>query len=448
MFPVHKKGDRRNIENYRGISALCAASKLFELVLISPIFAHCRQELSSDQHGFFPKRSTATNLLCFIEFVFDSFDNRSQTDAVYTDLSAAFDKINHSIAIAKLEKLGFCGSLLTWFRSYLSGRSLRVKIEDALSESFDATSGIGQGSHLGPLVFLFYFNDANFTLRGPHLSYADDLKLFAKIDCLEDAEALQRELDKFADWCEANHMVLNPGKCQVITFSRKHCPILFNYHLGDTLVERVDHVKDLGVILDVKLTFKQHVSFITAKASRQLGLVIRMTRHFTDIHCLKTLFCSLVRSSLEYCSSVWTPHYNNAVYQLERIQRRFVRYALRLLPWRNPQQLPPYEDRCQLMHLDTLQLRRDLARALTVSDVLTDRIDCPSLREKITLTAPARQLRHTPIMQIPFRRTNYSANGAIVGLKRAFNKVSSVFDVSLSRDVLKSKFLSVLRRMF
>lgn len=363
-------------------------------------------------------------------------------------MSAAFDKINHSIAIAKLEKLGFCGSLLAWFGSYLSGRSLRVKIDDALSESFDATSGIAQGSHIGPLVFLFYFNDANFTLSGPRLSYADDLKLFAKIDCLEDAEALQRDLDKFAGWCEANCMILNPEKCQVITFSRKHTAVLYNYNLGDTLVQRVDHVKDLGVILDSKLTFKQHISFITAKASRQLGLVIRMTRHFTDIHCLKTLFCSLVRSSLEYCSSVWNPHYNNAVYRLESIQRRFVRYALRLLPWRDPHQLPPYEDRCQLMHLDTLQLRRDLARALTVSDVLTDRIDCPSLREKISLTAPARQLRHTPIMQIPFRRTNYSANGAIVGLKRAFNKVSNVFDVSLSRDVLKSKFLSVLRRLF
>lgn len=243
-------------------------------------------------------------------------------------------------------------------------------------------------------------------------------------------------------------MVLNPGKCQVVTFSRKHIPISFDYHLGDTSVQRVDHVKDLGVILDSKLTFKQHISFITAKASRQLGLVIRMTRHFTDIHCLKALFCSLVRSSLEYCSVVWTPHYNNAVHQLESIQRRFVRFALRLLPWRQPQQLPPYEDRCQLLHLDTLQLRRDLARALTVSDILSNRIDCPSLRDRMQLTTPARQLRHTPVMQIPFRRTNYSANGAIVGLKRAFNKVSIVFNVSLSRDVLRSKFLSVLRRMF
>lgn len=243
-------------------------------------------------------------------------------------------------------------------------------------------------------------------------------------------------------------MVLNPEKCQVITFSRKQSPITFCYRLGDTLVERVSHVKDLGVILDSKMTFKQHISFITAKASRQLGLVIRMTRHFTDIYCLKALYCSLVRSSLEYCSSVWTPHYNNAVHRLESIQRRFVRYTLRLLPWRRPFELPPYENRCQLMHLDTLQLRRDLARAMTVSDVLTGRIDCPTLRSKINLSTPPRQLRHTPAIQIPFRRTNYSANGAIVGLKRAFNKVSNVFNVSLSRDTLRAKFLSVLRVVF
>lgn len=100
------------------------------------------------------------------------------------------------------------------------------------------------------------------------------------------------------------------------------------------------------------------------------------------------------------------------------------------------------------MELETLQLRRDLARALTVSDLLTGRIDCPALRDKIELIAPARQLRHTPAIQIPLRRTNYSANGAIVGLKRAFNKVSCVFNVNLSRDVLRSKFLSVLKRVF
>ncbi|XP_055604071.1 uncharacterized protein LOC129752308 [Uranotaenia lowii] len=118
MFPVHKKGDRRNVNNYRGISALCAIAKLFELVVLEPIFSYCKPYFSNEQHGFMPKRSTTTNLLTFTSNVQDSFAMGSQTDVIYTDLSAAFDKVNHSIAIAKLDRIVICGSLLEWFRSY------------------------------------------------------------------------------------------------------------------------------------------------------------------------------------------------------------------------------------------------------------------------------------------------------------------------------------------
>ncbi|XP_055612515.1 uncharacterized protein LOC129759125 [Uranotaenia lowii] len=128
MFPVHKKGDRRNVNNYRGISALCAIAKLFELVVLEPIFSYCKPYFSNEQHGFMPKRSTTTNLLTFTSNVQDSFAMGSQTDVIYTDLSAAFDKVNHSIAIAKLDRIGICGSLLEWFRSYLVGRKLIVRI--------------------------------------------------------------------------------------------------------------------------------------------------------------------------------------------------------------------------------------------------------------------------------------------------------------------------------
>lgn len=95
------------IDNYRGISALCAVSKLFELVVMDPVFAHCKHYIADEQHGFMPKRSTSTNLLEFTSYVFDCMEDGSQTDVIYTDPTAAFDKINHDIAIAKLDRLGF-----------------------------------------------------------------------------------------------------------------------------------------------------------------------------------------------------------------------------------------------------------------------------------------------------------------------------------------------------
>ena len=172
-----------------------------------------------------------------------------------------------------------------------------------------------------------------------------------------------------------------------------------------------------------------------------------MTRDFRNIQCITTLYCSLVRSSLEFCSTVWIPHYNNAIHRIESIQRRFVRYALRMLPWRQPMRNTRYEDRCQLLQLDTLQLRRETARAMVVSDVLTSRIDCPTILRLINLNAPSRTLRRSYALQLPFRRTNYSANSAIIGIQRAFNRVSSAFDFHLSHQVLRTKFISLFRNV-
>lgn len=446
LFPVHKKGDRANIDNYRGISALCAVSKLFELVVLKPILFHLKPLISEDQHGFMSGRSTTTNLLSFTSYVTDGFAEGCQTDAIYTDLSAAFDKLNHAIAVAKLERMGICGSLLRWLESYLTGRTNCVKIGDRLSASFVSPSGIGQGSHIGPLVFLTSFNDSNHSLIGPRLSYADDLKIFRHVRTTADAALLQQQLDSFATWCEINRMVLNPGKCAVVSFSRRRNPISFDYRLANLVLPREDRVNDLGVLLDSKLAYKDHIGYIVTKASRQLGFIFRTTKAFTNIYCLKALYCGLVRSTLEYCSAVWNPHYQNSVERIESVQRRFVRFALRLLPWRDPHRLPSYASRCQLIDLDALDVRRNVARALVVSDVLTSRIDCPALLQRLNILARTRTLRNSVFLWLPIRRTNYGLHGAITGLQRVFNRVAFLFDFNLSRDLVKNKFLMYFRR--
>lgn len=151
-----------------------------------------------------PGRSTTTNLLTFTSYVTDGFSKGQQTDAVYTDLSAAFDKLSHDIAIAKLERGGICGLLLSWFRSHLTGRMSCVKFGESVSLQFESLSGIAQGSHLGPLVYLHYYNDSINAFQGPCLAFADDLKIYHQISSTEDTMSLQRDLDAFAAWCELN----------------------------------------------------------------------------------------------------------------------------------------------------------------------------------------------------------------------------------------------------
>ena len=194
-----------------------------------------------------------------------------------------------------------------------------MTIDDFQANAFLASSGIPQGSHLGPLIFLLYFNDVNYVLKCPRLSFADGLKIYMKIRSMVDAICLQCEFDAFINWCNLNCMLVNPEKCSVISFARIRHPVIFNYRLCGTEIQRVDHVKDLGVILDSQLSFKRQVSYIA--------------KDFTSVYCLKALFCLLGRSTLEYCSVVWHPYYQNGMVRIESIQRRFLRFALRRLPW-------------------------------------------------------------------------------------------------------------------
>lgn len=240
--------------------------------------------------------------------------------------------------------------------------------------------------------------------------------------------------------------MVNPAKCSVITFTRKESPLQFSYTLADTAIERVNCVKDLGVLLDSKLTYSQHISYVVDKASRTLGFVFKVAKNFTDVHCLKSLYCSLVRSSLEYCSAVWSPSYNNGIERIESIQRRFLRFALRRLPWRDPFRLPSYEDRCRLIDLLPLRIRRDVGRALTVADVMQGRIDCQDILRQININVQPRPLRNNIMLRLPLRRTNYGLSNAINGLQRVFNRVASVFDYHLTRDALRRCFVNVFCR--
>lgn len=446
VFPVHKKGSKRDVRNYRGISALCAVSKLFEVIVLEFIKFNCCNLIANEQHGFMPKRSTSSNLVTYTTFILRAMEQRKQVDALYTDLSAAFDKINHKIAIAKLQRLGFNGSLLSWLSSYLSKREMLVKIGDVISLAIAIYSGVPQGSHLGPFIYLLYMNDVHDLLKCSKLSYADDIKLFAVIEKPSDALFLQNQLNTFASWCNDNRMVLNASKCSAITFTRKHSTIAYDYTLSNSILSRTDCVKDLGVMLDSKMAFTEHVSYICNKASKTLGFIFRIGKHFRQTHCLKVLYCSLVRSSLEFCSVVWAPFYQNGIQRIESIQRKFVRYAQRHITWPDPMNPPSYETRCNMLGLDQLSIRRDLAKSLFAADLLQARIDCPAVLEILDVNIRRRELRTHYFLRVPRALTNYGRNEPVSCMCRLFNSCSDYFDFHLSRDTIKKLFLNHLKQ--
>ena len=156
MFPVFKKGDKRNVEHYRGISCLCACSKIFETIVHNHLMFSIKSYISTAQHGFYPGRSVSTNLLEFTSLCLRGINCGLQVDAVYTNLKAAFDRVDHGILCAKCDTLGTSTGLVKWLISYLRNRQIAVKLGTSQSAWFSNNSGVPQGSILGPLLFSLY----------------------------------------------------------------------------------------------------------------------------------------------------------------------------------------------------------------------------------------------------------------------------------------------------
>lgn len=360
-------------------------------------------------------------------------ESGKQIDALYLDFSKAFDSLSHQLLVKKLSKYGASFAATSWMASYLTGRKLRVRVGQALSNPFFATSGVPQGSHLGPLLFLLYVQDLSLLLQGTdNLLYADDLKISYPIDSEDDCLRLQQVLTLVAGWGERNHLHLNSSKCQVISFNRCRTKINFTYHLDDNLLQRVDEVKDLGVMLDEKLTFKRHMDRVISKCRSTLGLVKRFTKEFEDVTVARTLYCSLVRTIVEYAAPAWTPYHTTHIARIESIQKQFVLFALGRQRIPGSYALLPYKHRLSLLGLDRLCDRSKTHCATFVFDILMGRIQCDELRTMIAVN-PHRRVRRNRYLLEAFHRTNYGRHEPINKCVMIFNSVADIFKSGLSR---------------
>ena len=397
IIPVYKKGNKSDIKNYRPIAILSGFAKVFESVICNKLSPQIHHLISPDQHGFIKKRSTATNLLCLNSVISNALKTNQQLDVIYTDFSKAFDTVNFEILLTKLLKIGFDLNLLTWLRSYLIRRPLFVKYKSALSNAFFGTSGVPQGSILGPMLFNLFINDIVTNFQSC-LLFADDLKIFRCISSSYDCEILQFELNKLNNWCHQNKLFLNIDKCFVLTFTRKLNPILNNYTINNYSISRTSFIKDLGVMYESKFTFNLHVQHITKNANKKLGMLKRTTCNFTDISVLFSLFNSLVRHVLIYNCVIWNPYNKSLIVTIKKILNKFVRY----ISFKTNNHLPTFSSlpKC------TLECRRSVSVFKFFYDILNNNIDCPSLLQLLNLYAP----KHITRNNIVLRKTHYSKN--------------------------------------
>ena len=355
---IHKKGNKSLTSNYRPISLTCISCKIMESLIRNHImeYFHTNNLFSSKQFGFIKGRSTVLQLLNLIDSWTSSLENGGQIDVIYTDFEKAFDKVPHLRLLYKLQSYGINEQILNWIRGFLCTRKHCVKVNGVLSDWRPVTSGIPQGSVLGPLLFIIYINDLpNECMNLSELfMFADDTKLYKYILNNFNSTTLEQNCQALFNWSQKWLMSLNISKCKVLSIGRRD--IIHNSYGFDTpqsgfvQLERVDKMKDLGVTFDDDLSFKSHIYEKINKAYQMLGIMRRNFRH-VDKDTFKLIYVSLVRSQLEYAHAVWNPYKIAFIRDLEKVQKR----ATKLV--RACKSLP-YRERLIYLNLPSLKYRR------------------------------------------------------------------------------------------
>ena len=431
VCPVFKSGDVSWISNYRDISILTNFSKTFEECIYGKLFPQISQLITTKQHGFFNCRSTVTNLVCFLEYVYSGINDNCQVDVIYTYFSKAFDRLDHGILAAKMNLLGFHPNLIMFFMSYLSDRVQFVEYMGHRSNTFSATSGAPQGSVLAPLIFSIFVNDIVSDLRSEVLLFADDVKLFRVIEDVGDCGLLQQDINRIWDWCEQNKLPLNINKCKKITISLKKNEIVYNYRIGPSILGNCDCVNDLGVMMDKKLSFGQHIEDIVQSALKSLGFLIRSASSFNNLSTISVLFNTFVKSKLSYATLAWSPSYNYAIDRLEAVQRRFLKYLSFRLDGVYPQRGVNQLDLLNRFNFLPLKNARTCASLLFLYKLCNNCIDCPELLVKLNFLVPRVSTRNTDLFYLNTPNTNLFKKSPLYQTCSHYNTVHNQANIDL-----------------
>lgn len=437
VVPIFKNGDRKDIKNYRPVSILSIFSKIFESLLSPFLTWPMKSVITHHQHGFVKNRSTMSNLATFVNNISNSMDNNYQVDCIYTDLAKAFDVVDHNILMNKLQGYGFNENLLKLLHNYLQQREMNVVMGGYESCTFSATSGVPQGSCLGPILFGIFINDVVNCFHHSKIQlYADDLKMYRNINSLQDSELLQLDLDRFAKWCRENHMNLNQNKCYILTFSRKTSNIIYDYKINEFILNRVNQTKDLGITVDSKMSFIPHIDELVSKSLKILGFIKRSTKVFKKSNSIITLFNSFIRSKLEYCSVAWSPFYQVHIDRIERIQKRLLKFVR--FKDRNTILVNNYGALLKHYNMIALKTRRDMLDLCFLHKIISGNIDCPQLLKEFKIVVPRPNARNAPTFKCRFARTNLGVTAPLNRAFRTYNNISKIFGIDIYNDNLKS----------
>ena len=366
---------------------------------------------SLNQHGFRAGRSTLTQLLQHFDAINEGLVNNIDTDSIYLDYEKAFDKVDHSLLLAKLSRYQLPELFVTWISSFLSNRTQTVVVGGKQSRPQCVISGVPQGSVLGPALFLVFINDIERCLTGSTIGFfAEDTRISSHISSDSDMQILQTDLNSVIQWSEQNNMKLHSKKFELIIHRANPNPIglsselpfqytVSSYQLPDssTLFETMD-LRDLGIRVSASGSWSKHINKIVDKAKGVSSWVCSVFKSRKK-EVMITLYKSIIRSHLEYCCPVWNPQNTADIKKLEDVQKQF---TLKIAGLRDLN----YYERLSALGLMSLQRRRERYIIIHMWKILYGK--APAL--SITFRDPSRlgiQAELPPLSHVA-RRANQS----------------------------------------
>ena len=329
VIPIYKGDDEQMVQKYRPISILPFFSKIYEKIIYNHIinFLTINCILYDKQFGFRKGHATNHAIITLVDKVTRALDTGKVVVGVYLDLRKAFDTVPHTPLLDKLHRMGIRGNLHCLIKNYLEDRAQFVNYNGHTSKTQPIKIGVPQGSILGPLFFICFMNDFSKSSQLLFsILFADDTTVL-----LEGKEyeglimALNNELHKVSIWLDANKLSINTKKTHFMVFHRSRIKTNdVNVIMQQNIVERVNSTKFLGLIIDDKLKWHEHIQQITHKIARSVGILYKI-RHYLNKQTLLNMYYTFVFPYLIYGVGIWGSASLNHINPLKKIQKKCVR---------------------------------------------------------------------------------------------------------------------------
>ena len=444
VTPIFKKGLKSNPANYRPISLTSVICRILEIIIHAKISYHLlvNNALSRSQHGFLPMRSTQTQQLNLLNDLIKHYSKATNTHVVYLDFSKAFDSVSHHKLLYILKNFKISPKIIAWISDYLSKRSQQVIVDGLLSDSCSVTSGVPQGSVLGPLLFLLYIEDLLKALNTHNqvktYAFADDLKLSST-----SPYHLQMALHTVENWTSNWQLKIHPTKSEHITISPSPQATTAKFYISNEEIPHTSAVKDLGVHLCSNLKFSSHIETIYSKGINLVHITLRSFKT-NNFKVYVNLYKTYIRPILEYNCTTWMPFLIGDVEKVESVQATFTRKLCKKLNIK----YTSYYNRLEILGLETLELRRIKIDMIITYKIINNLIDLDStnfFNTNFNLQNYNLRRNKFHLAKAPLSTSRYQVSSNFFSHRviNTWNKLSNDVVCSGSLQVFKSKLNKV-----